>query len=205
MNNNFSLIILIIIFGCSDTQKKDLMTSEANTKKEVKSEVEIMKERMKLVEIGNLTPTGKLIDQDSTIKSTEEFKGKLLIIDFWATWCSPCIEDAPKFKELEKKYENDEVQFITISIDDEFTDWKEFIIKNSWKTDNYWFGMNETSPFFSFMYSEMVIDNESTFLIGLPKYVIISPSGIILNNNAAKPSNPDFEKEIVKLLEEHSI
>ena len=50
--------------------------------------------------------------------------------------------------------------------------------------------MNETNPFFSYMYSEEEIDNQNTILISLPKYVIISPNGEIINNKALKPTFP---------------
>ncbi|MGX9244396.1 MULTISPECIES: TlpA family protein disulfide reductase [Sphingobacterium] len=43
-----------------------------------------------------------------------DFKGKLLILDFWATWCSPCVAMIPKMEELQKEFKN-KVQFISIT------------------------------------------------------------------------------------------
>lgn len=57
------------------------------------------------------TPEGK-ITRYSDIKGS-----KLSVIDFWATWCKPCINSIPKLVELSNKYSSDEVAFIAISID----------------------------------------------------------------------------------------
>ena len=150
-----------------------------------------------------MPPNGRILSQDSAVISIDKFKGKLLIIDFWATWCSPCLDEAPKFKELENKYENHKIEFITISVDDEFSYWREYVNEHNWQTDNYWLGMKENEPLFSYMYSEVEIDGKETVLIALPKYVIIAPDGTILNNQASKPSDPNFEQEIIQLIEKY--
>lgn len=195
----------LIIIGCTEPKaKNNINDSSANTQKQIQSEEGIKKERMMKAEIGKVSPIGKILDSDSSQISTNDFKGKLLIIDFWATWCSPCLEEAPKFKDLERKYENERVEFVTISIDDEFSYWKEFIAERDWETNNYWFGMDESEPFFAYMYSKVELEDESKVLISLPKYVIISPSGKILNNQAPKPSDPEFEIELLTLIKEHA-
>lgn len=205
MKEYIALTILALFIGCADTkQKKGAIASIAFTKGQVMSEIDIKRERMKSVEIGQECPLGSFLGQDSITKTTNDLKGKLLVIDFWATWCAPCLKEVPKFKELEKKYESEKVEFITVSIDDQFTHWKEFITKNKWSTDNYWLGMNESSPVFPFMYSEIEHSNEKSVVTGLPKYVIISPNGKIINNKAPKPSDAEFEKELVQLIEEYS-
>lgn len=130
--------------------------------------------------------------------------GKLLIIDFWATWCSPCLEATPSFKKLEAKYENDKVEFITVAIDGEFAYWKKYVEENKWATNNYWLGMQEAQPFFSFMYSEQEIENEKMILVAHPKYVIISPDGKIINNQAASPTKEEFETELKLLIEKYA-
>jgi thiol-disulfide isomerase/thioredoxin len=199
------IIGLIILLGCADKKpKEELKGSVTKMEHQIKSEMEIKRDRMEIASIGNLAPEGYILDIDSIQNTTKYFEGKLLIIDFWATWCSPCIDEAPKFKELEKKYENEKIEFITVSVDDEYNYWKDYIIENSWQTDNYWFGMKESNQFFSYMYSEVEIDSTKTILIVLPKYVIISPKGKILNNQASKPSDPKFEEELKQLIKKHA-
>ena len=50
--------------------------------------------------------------------SLSDFKGKYVYIDFWATWCAPCIAEIPYLKKLEKEYHNKNIAFVSISIDE---------------------------------------------------------------------------------------
>jgi thiol-disulfide isomerase/thioredoxin len=47
-----------------------------------------------------------------------EFKGKVIILDFWATWCVPCKAEIPGFIQLQKKYGDQGLQIIGVSVDD---------------------------------------------------------------------------------------
>ena len=49
--------------------------------------------------------------------STRNLKGKVLVIDFWATWCGPCVAEMPHMKELYAKYHDQGVEFIGVSLD----------------------------------------------------------------------------------------
>ena len=44
-------------------------------------------------------------------------KGKVILIDFWATWCGPCIKEIPSLIELEKEYYGKDITFVSISFD----------------------------------------------------------------------------------------
>lgn len=47
----------------------------------------------------------------------DQWRGKLLVVNYWATWCPPCLEEMPGFSRLQGKYRSNGVQFVGISID----------------------------------------------------------------------------------------
>ncbi|WKJ89340.1 TlpA disulfide reductase family protein [Methylomonas montana] len=51
-------------------------------------------------------------------QSVEQWHGKILIINFWATWCPPCLKEIPEFIKLQGEYKDKGVQFIGIAIED---------------------------------------------------------------------------------------
>ncbi len=189
------LIIILVCFSCKNkTEVAENKSNQSNISSLTKEE------RMQIVYKGNKSPNGKLKDLNESIIEVESFEGKLLIIDFWATWCAPCLTEAPIFKKMAEKFKNSNAEFISISVDQEFAHWKSYVLENNWNGKNYWFGMQEDEPFFSFLYSKSRMDNNEMILIGLPKYVIISPKGEIISNSDLRPSKPEFEIEIKKHL-----
>jgi len=174
---------------------------KTNTGSQMDMDFKIIKERMKSVSAGKTMPEGIVYDLEKRGHSLNTFKGKYLVIDFWATWCEPCLKEAPAYKKFKGKYKNSNIEFISVSIDRDFEHWKKFIKENKWQGKHYWFGMNEPEDFFSFLYSEVKMNDASYILIRIPKYVLISPEGKILNNSDLRPGKPGFETELLKYIQ----
>lgn|GEM_PF-2649252 len=68
--------------------------------------------------------TGKMIE-------LKDYKGKYVLIDFWATWCKPCIQKMPMLKELSVKYKAKGLVTMFISTDTDVEKWNAFKMKNS--------------------------------------------------------------------------
>ncbi len=60
----------------------------------------------------------------------DDLQGKVVLIDFWATWCPPCREALPHMKELAKKFQGQPLVLLSVSLDDDETKWRDFIAKN---------------------------------------------------------------------------
>lgn len=63
-------------------------------------------------------PTWKLRDLDGREISAEQFRGKVVLLDFWATWCVPCSEELPGYIKLQKKYGPNKFVIVGISLDE---------------------------------------------------------------------------------------
>ncbi|MGH8559807.1 MAG: TlpA family protein disulfide reductase [Methylococcales bacterium] len=59
-----------------------------------------------------------LPDARGAIHSIDEWKAKVLVINFWATWCPPCLKEIPRFMELQDSYGKQGLQFIGIAVED---------------------------------------------------------------------------------------
>ncbi|MGQ9706436.1 MAG: TlpA disulfide reductase family protein [bacterium] len=97
--------ILLIFYGCKTKDGKQELT--------IQNEYEVPK----TVEESKM-PSFTLTSMDGTTINSDEFKGKVLLIDFWATWCPPCREAIPHLIELKKEFKDTDFDIIGISLDD---------------------------------------------------------------------------------------
>ena len=111
--------------------------------------------------------------------SLDDFRGKYVYIDVWATWCGPCKEEIPFLKEVEKKYHDKNIEFISISID-------KLKDKNKWKrmVEN----LNLTGV-------QLLADNafksqfvQDYLITGIPRFILLDPKGNIITSTAPRPS-----------------
>jgi len=70
-----------------------------------------------LAAMGALRPDFRLPDVDGVMHEVSEWDGKVLVVNFWATWCPPCRKEMPAFVELQEKYGKRGLQFLGIAID----------------------------------------------------------------------------------------
>ncbi|HEV3250725.1 MAG TPA: TlpA disulfide reductase family protein [Puia sp.] len=79
------------------------------------------------VRTGQQAPEISLPGTDGTLFHLSDMKGKVVLVDFWASWCVPCRRNNPRLVKLYKKYKKAGFEIIGVSIDSRETDWKEAI------------------------------------------------------------------------------
>jgi peroxiredoxin len=135
-------------------------------------------------------PAWKLSDVNGHVINSDDFKGKVVVIDFWATWCPPCRAEMPGYVELQKKYEKDGLVIIGMSVDAQGPGVvKKFIEKNG---INYQIVMADEAVQTAFGGAEPISAIPTTF--------IIDRSGKIRDRKVGGEETASFEKRLVTYL-----
>jgi thiol-disulfide isomerase/thioredoxin len=107
-----------------------------------------------------------------------DFKGKIVFVDIWASWCAPCIKEIPAAKELETAFHGKDVVFLNVSIDETDAVWRKTVEKHSMQ------GLNVRA---TKGWESDIVKNYN--IGGIPRYVLIDRKGNLINHNAENPSN----------------
>lgn len=169
-------------------------TAEKSPEPEIISEVVETKNgdtKLENVKVGAKMPHGNIVNLQDEQINTSSMEGKFIVINLWATWCKPCLTDTPIFLDAASRYPN--ASFISVSIDRNKPDWASFIQENNWSGNHYWMGMDDSNPFYSFAYTNINSDDVKGVHVSLPKYIIVSPDGIIQKANFSGPGTPVFK------------
>ena len=88
------------------------------------------------------SPVAELIDAEGNAAYFDDFKGKILFVNNWASWCPPCIAEMPTIQELKNKMPADEVAFVMISYDRDPQKGIDWMKKNDVSLPVYFPGQN---------------------------------------------------------------
>ena len=67
--------------------------------------------------VGDQSPDFEYEDKDGKIYSLKDFRGKYVLIDFWATYCAPCKKEIPYLEKIQEKFKKKNIFFVSIAID----------------------------------------------------------------------------------------
>ena len=156
-------------------------------------------ERIKTLKKGSPSPSFNYPDSSGKNISLESLKGKLVYVDVWATWCGPCKAQIPFLKQLEEKYREEDIAFVSLSIDQlkNISKWKDMIVDKELEgiqiiADKAW-----RSKFVT----DYVIE-------GIPRFILIDKDGNLMDPMAPRPAvykegEMQLNEEIQKIFDEN--
>jgi thiol-disulfide isomerase/thioredoxin len=133
-------------------------------------------------------PAWALKDPDGKPVTSDQFRGKVVVLDFWATWCTPCKAEIPGYIDLQKKYAADGLVFIGVSIDQDGA----LVVKRFIKD----FGINYTVV----LAGDSDIESAYGDISMIPTTFIIDRQGRIRDKKVGKEDTAAYEKRILAVL-----
>lgn len=150
--------------------------SQQDMQAEQRQKMEEQANAQKLVMQGKPAPEFTFADVNGKTYSLKDFKGKVVYLDAWASWCGPCKQQIPAAKELEEKFKGKDVAFVAVSIDANEDAWKKCLADLS-PAGLHLLAKGDGGAFSS-NYGIMTI----------PRYYIIDRDGNIVDADAKRPS-----------------
>lgn len=138
---------------------------------------------------GQPAPDFTLEDINGNLVSMSDFKGKVVYLDFWATWCGPCMRQMPYMKELKGRMEGKDVVFLYISVDEDPEAWRKTVAEREIG------GIHLNVP------GRQHPVPVSYAVRGIPKFMLIGRDGTIIDNVPPRPNNPAIDQAILSALE----
>lgn len=123
---------------------------------------------------------------DGKILNFEDYKNKVIFINFWATWCAPCIAEMPNIQSLYDKVDSENIKFVMISLDQNSEKARKFIEKKG-----FTFPVYEPVGYLPDVY----------YASEIPTTFVISPEGLIVTKNVgmANYDKKEFLNYLYKL------
>lgn len=121
----------------------------------------------------------------------EDFRGKYVYIDVWATWCGPCRAEIPSLKKMEELYHDKNIAFVSISIDvdKDHEKWQKFVSEKQLGGVQLFADKNWFSDFMT-----------SYGVTSIPRFILIDPNGKVVQSDASRPSDPKLKEDLDKFL-----
>ncbi len=151
--------------------------------------VEEVYENVSRLAPGMPAPEFTLTDIDGQEVSLDDFRGKVVYLDFWASWCGPCMQQVPHARELKKRMERyDDLVFLYISVDTDEQAWRRTVSEQEIQ------GVHLNVPGFGHEVPQ------SYNLQGVPTFYLIGRDGNIIDNRPPRPSQENIDQVILAAL-----
>ncbi|SVA58971.1 uncharacterized protein METZ01_LOCUS111825 [marine metagenome] len=118
-------------------------------------------------------------DIEGTITSLSSFKGNLVYVDVWATWCGPCIAELPALEKLQENYKDKNITFLSVSVDTDKDAWEKLVTDDGLGGVQLWAdGWSDITKFYA--------------IFGIPRFLLIDKDGSLISVDAPRPSSSEI-------------
>jgi len=172
-------LLLTLFVGCNTKDVKN--DAEISVEKTGSITVDVSPENEDKAMVK--APDFLLPDLNGNKKSLKDYKGNLIYLDIWATWCGPCIMQIPAMKKLEEKYADRGITFLSVSVDpdEDKEEWLNMIKEYNMSGEHLFAGHD----------TDFGKDYKVDFI---PRFILISPNGDIIMDNAPQAMNPHSQE-----------
>jgi peroxiredoxin len=158
-----SIALALLLAGCSKTSKVDSGRKQA--------------------------PNFSLKDATGNTVNLADYRGKVVLVNFWATWCGPCEVEIPWFIEFEQKYKDQGFAVLGVSMDDD-----------GWKSVQPFVAKHKIN--YRVVIGSEVVSQQFGNIESLPTSFVLDRQGRIAANHVGLVEKKEYQDEIVKLLED---
>ncbi len=134
MDNKSDIAVMMFLDLYPKEQNAELHKAVITALHEKYPEHPIVKERWKIMNspanktaIGAMAPELAFKDPDGNVRKLSDLKGKIVLIDFWASWCGPCRRENPNVRNIYAKYHDQGFEIYSVSLDRDAANWKKAI------------------------------------------------------------------------------
>ena len=137
--------------------------------------------------LGEMVPDFSATDLEGKPISIEAYRGKVVLVDFWAVWCGPCVADMPNVKKVYEKYKDKGFDVIGISLDNDEKQLRDFLKKNDIPWRQVYSGKGWDSPV-----------SRQYGIYSIPSVWLIDKDGKLISNNARGEKLENMVAEALK-------
>lgn len=158
-----------------------------NQSPKLKVKLEEIKDKWNPIMPGKEVPDFSFVNTEGDEVKMSDLKGTLVYIDIWATWCGPCIAEHPHWDKMKEEYKDEEISFLTVSIDDDKEPWIK-MVDDKKMAGLQWFAADAWKSEFA----------QHFMVNAIPRFLLLDKEGKIIDPSADRPSG-----KIREMVEKH--
>jgi peroxiredoxin len=138
------------------------------------------------IEVGDAAPDFTRDDLDGGQVHLADYRGKLVLLNFWATWCAPCRKEMPLFSEWQRDYRAQGLQIVGVSMDDDIASVKQLLAQRPVR--------------YPIVMGDAKLGERFGGVLGLPLSFLIDAQGRIVARYQGESDFADMEAKLMELL-----